>query len=72
MKLYRFIWSGLKTPHIIHMRNFFFWIPSHGLSLEGELFEGDMRSGREEVITYTVFCVIELREDQHKKGCVGD
>ena len=55
------------------MLNFFLnSIHGFGLVWKKKLFEGDMRSGREEVITHTDFCVIELCEYQHKNCCVGD
>ena len=35
--------------------------------------EGDMGRGREEVFTYAAFvCVVVLRENRHKNGCLGD
>ena len=33
--------------------------------------EGDMGRGREEVFTYAAFvCVVVLRENRHKNGCL--
>ena len=50
---------------------FHLWVQ---FSLAGEtIFEGDMRRGREEVFTYAaLLCVVLLRENRHKNGCVEE
>ena len=82
MILCQFIFSELKAPLFIYLFKFFLNIhgfvgsvQSRGFRLEGEtIYEGDMRRAMEEVFTYAGFFlgVIELHEDQHKNGCVGD
>ena len=53
----QFILSGFKTPHNIHLLNFFFLNSIHGFGLvkKKKLFEADMRRSREEVSTYAAF-----------------
>ena len=38
-----------------------------------EIFEGNRRSGKEKVVSYTfLFYVFALRENRNKNGCIGD